>query len=342
MKKWLVTHLTIIFGILLSIGSFNYLMDPLWCFSHQHFLQSHQGSFNERQQKVNLIHFHSFDYNALLIGSSRMTVHNPATLPENIKAFNIAFDAMRLYEFNEYIEYAKKANKKDFEYIIIGLDFVTIIGKDPNQLPLNTYQKTTLSPGYRYKMLLGYDTLVRSLKNLRNHLMGGVKNKFKTYDENYVAHAFLRKPDEIQTIITNYTESMSMENIKYDRTNYLDAIRTLKRNNPNTRFIVFTTPMPAPVVNKLLSSPNNQRTFNLWVNDIYREFGPFWHFFSTNMITQNYPLYFVDEAHYTSEVANCINQKLFHESCQNALFKDFGLYITSPDTLNTVIQKPIP
>jgi hypothetical protein len=324
-KKWVQTTLFLAFSTLITIGGFNYFMDPLWCFSHQNSLQSHQESFNERQQKLNLMHFNDFHYDGLFLGSSRVTIHNPSTIKQG-KTFNMALDAMRPYEFNEYVEYAKTLNKKEFEYIIIGLDFL-YVGSNPNQFNIKSYLENTTSMGYRYKSLFSYDTLNRSIKNIKNSAFGRHKKRFKTYDQHHIAHAYTKEPQVVQGAIDGYMQSMSDTPFVYDRENYLKAIQELKKNNPRTKFVVFTTPLPEPLLEKILKSPKNRALLNTWLSDIHQEFGPFLHLFYSNTVTQNYTTYFADEAHYTSEVAECINHKIMGESCSNPAFDTFGIVV---------------
>ena len=336
MKKWLRIYLTALFGILASIGVFNYFMDPLWCFSHKNSFQSCQGSFNERQQKLNLMHFQPFNYDGLFIGSSRITIHDPSTLSIHGKTFNLALDAMYPNEFNEYIEYAKKRNQQDFKYIIIGLDFVAV-GKNQYPSSINEYLKKTTSSYYKYKTLFSYDSLNRSIKNFKYSVSGKYKKSFKTYDQNHIAHTHSKGPQAVEEIITTYV-TKPRENLIYDRVNYINIIQQLKVNNPNTKFIVFTTPLPEPELNQLLKTQAEQDTLHQWLTDIYHEFGPFWHFLNTNVVTQKYKYYFVDDAHYTSEIANCINRKISNQECKNPAFKNFGIYISNQNTLDAVTK----
>lgn len=337
MKKWLKIYLTVLFGILISVSLFNYLMDPLWCFSHKNHFQSAQGTFNERQQKINLMYFQPFKYDGLFLGSSKITIHDPTIISHHGKIFNLAFDGMRPYEFNEYIEYAKKLNHKEFKYIIIGLDF-THIEKNPNEFHINKYLKNTTSAGYRYKILFSYDTFIRSIKNFKYSVFKKHNNGFKSYDQNHIAHAYKKDPQYVHSLIQESVISMKNSDLIYDRNNYLKAIEQLKQNNPNTKFIIFTTLLPYPILHKLFESKTNQLTFELWLNDIYNEFGPFWHFLYKNQIIYDYEKYFVDPAHYTSEVANCINNKIITKECENPSFKNFGIYISDQKVLHSLEQ----
>ena len=58
------------------ISAFVYFMDPYWTFSHSHKFNSLQNSTNEREQKSSLLYFQHKQYNALLLGTSRVTFIN--------------------------------------------------------------------------------------------------------------------------------------------------------------------------------------------------------------------------------------------------------------------------
>jgi hypothetical protein len=309
-------------------------MDPLWCYNHQNSLQAHQEGFNERQQKINLIHFSkSFNYDSLILGSSRVSVHNPHLI-NSTKAFNLAINGMQPYEFNDYIEYAKIKNGKEFKYIILGLDF-TSIDYSAKRHEIDPFIQTTDSWLYRYKALLSYDTLAISLKNFRNTALGKYKKRFKTYNQEHIAFAYRKNPKDVKKDIDESAIALRKKRMVYKRVEYNDVLNELKKNNPHTQFIIFTTPLPSVRIQALLSSSHNREIYTLWLMDIVNIFGSAYHFFYLNDVTQNYPSTFVDEGHYTSEIADCIDAKIYDKSCANDNYKDFGLFL-SPDNIQKI------
>lgn len=326
MKQWIVFNFLFLIFLVISIFSFNYWIDPLWCFEHKNSLQAHQEGFNERQQKINLIHFNpDFNYDALILGSSRVTIHN-SHLIKSVKTFNLAINGMQPYEFNDYIEYAKRKNQKDFKYIILGLDFSSL-GNSAQPSKIDSYIKITNIPLYRYKTLLSYDTLNISLKNFRNTAFGKYKKRFKTYDQNYIAYAYQKDPESVKNSIQNSLLNLKNPDINYQRSEYLQILNQLKKNNPHTQFIIFTTPLPEPLMTKMLLSSHNRQVYTLWLLDLVNTFGSAYHFFYLNNVTKNYTSTFVDEGHYTSEVGNCIDEKLFNHTCKDDKYNDFGIII---------------
>lgn len=338
MKKWLKNNLFLFGGILVSIAGLNYFMDPLWCFGHKHSLQAHQEGFDERQQKLNLIYYHPFKYDGLILGSSRVTLHDPRSFG-NVKIFNMAVDGMRPYEFDSYIEYAKKRNGGDFKYIILGLDFMAIEDTD-DAYTIATRIAQTETFFYRYQTLIAYDTLNRSIRNFKNSAMGKYKKRFKTYNESHIASSHHASADIVKEKVENYRQSIVNKKIAYRRKEYLKTLETLRQHNPNTRFVVFTTPLPEPLIRTLFDVKENQETFRIWMKDIFTLFGSYYSFYSINPVTQDYTSTFMDAGHYYPEIGECIDQKIFHSPCSIKEHEKFGDLVTS-ENLDRVIAKTL-
>lgn len=334
-SKWINYTLSLFIGIISLITLFNYLMDPLWCFNHHFSFQNHQEAFNERQQKINLIKFNSFNYNALLLGSSRVTVHNVSLNP--VKTFNLAINGMKQNEFNGYIQYAKQRNNKAFEYIILGLDLTAIQNSDP----INTadfYLKTSSTPFYRYKTLLSYDTFTVSMKNFRNSAFNKYKKRFKTYNQDHIAITSSKNSNQVIEIISQSLKKPTLK-LSYNRDAYLSLLKQLKQNNPSSKFIVFTTPLPAPLLKNILQNKDNKAIYDLWLQDLVKEFGHIYHFCYINEITEGYPTTFVDEGHYTSEIGNIIDQKIMGKKIMNSKYKNFGILLDQKNIINFIHYK---
>jgi len=336
MKKWLKINTTFLISSLLILGSFNYFMDPLWCFQHKNFLQSKREGFNERQQKINLLHFNNQNYQGLILGSSRVTVHQGRTFYP-LKILNLAADGMQPYEFEGYIQYAKMIHKSDLDYIILGLDLLPA-GISDDDYNITTYINNSNAYFYRYKMLLSNDATEISVKNFRNSFFHRYKKRFKTYDEDHIAATYSKAPAEVEKIVKNYVAIIKNEKMSYKRDKYIQILTQLKKNNPNTKFIIFTTPLPEPILNTLLQDQNNKDLYDQWLYDITKIFGSVYHFCYSNDITKDYQNTFVDEGHYTTEVGNCINNKIFNLPCKLNGSDDFGKLLTI-EKFNLMVEK---
>ena len=160
--------LSIVF--LSTIAFFNFFIDPYWTFSNSHKLNSLQKSSNEREQKSNLLYFQDKQYDSLLLGTSRVTFLNQNDF-KNMNVFNYSFSLSNPNNLNEYIEFAKKENKKDFKYIIIGLDFLgTNKNAKENQNPKEIFNDVR-SFFYRYKLLLSIDSFKLSIENIKRSIL---------------------------------------------------------------------------------------------------------------------------------------------------------------------------
>ena len=67
-----------IYYVVGGAASFIYYIDPMWTFNHKNAHNDVQTVIDERQQKANAMHFQPFDYDTLLIGSSRVYVYQSA------------------------------------------------------------------------------------------------------------------------------------------------------------------------------------------------------------------------------------------------------------------------
>ena len=106
-KKFIITVLSIVSTFIILAGSFIYYIDPLWLFSSSNKYNDVQVAINERQQKMNHIQFQPFEYDNLLLGSSRSTYINQYDF-ENMNVYNFAVSNISVREYNAFIEFAKK------------------------------------------------------------------------------------------------------------------------------------------------------------------------------------------------------------------------------------------
>lgn len=313
MKKWVYLFITILFVILTLIGIFNYIIDPLWTFSHKNRLQSHQEGFDERQQKLNLIYFNNFNYDGVLLGSSRVTLHDVNTFKDK-NIFNLAVDGMRPYEYNSFIEYAKKRNKKDFEYIILGLDFIAINDFVKNY---SIKSKINITEGsfYRYKTLFSYDNTLKSIRNIKN--IKKYKKRFKTYNQNYVASSFVANGKVVEEKVFNYIKNTKDKEIEYKREEYINTLKEIIKNNPNSKIIIFSTPLPSPLIKSIFKNEKNRISYINWMKDLVSISAYFYSFFDVDNVSNDYKNTFMDSGHYYPFIGNCINQKIFDLECSS-------------------------
>lgn len=328
-KKWLIKTALLSFSILLFIGSFNYFIDPLWMFNHSHEYNDIQEAFNERQQKTNDITFHDFNFDSLLLGSSRSTYINQNEF-RGYNAYNYSVSSMSVQEYNDFTEYAKSVKGSDFDTIFIGLDF--FVTSKARQLEDPTvYINQANQFFYRYKTLLSADTFFHSIKNAiasyKDISFVRHYNRENIANVNKKNHEIERR---IENTVTNYKETFYGKTYEYNE-DYVDILNELKLNNRNTQFVVFTTPVSAPLFNALVES-NRLNDYKRWLKDVISVFGEVHHFMYINSVTEDISNYY-DGHHFYPSIGTLIAHKLINYPNPN-LPKDFGVILTE-ENINT-------
>ncbi|NLJ71724.1 MAG: hypothetical protein GX333_01775 [Syntrophomonadaceae bacterium] len=322
-KSWFFSTLLIIALPLLVVASFNYYIDPLWNFNCNNKYNNKQMPFNERQQKTNYITFHKFDYDSLILGSSR-TTYIKQTDFVGLNAYNYAVNNMLIDEYYDYIEYAKKVKGSDFDYIIIGLDFyASNKNLDKEFAEPAHYIANTNQFGYRFTSLISRDTLDYAKQNYAAALeenpinytynRENIKSLFKVSEEESVAN--------IETTLNTYRTKIYAN---YEYTNVREMLEKIKNSNPNTRFIIFTTPVNHKLYNLMLELDLSTHYQQL-INDVVEVFGEVYDFNYPNAITTDDRNYF-DGSHFYPEIGTLIAHRISNLSTE--LATDFGTLIT--------------
>lgn len=324
--------LSIIF--LSIIAFFNFFIDPYWTFSHSHKLNSLQKSSNEREQKSNLLHFQNKQYDSLLLGTSRVTFLNQNDF-KNMNVFNYSFSLSNPNNLNEYIEFAKKENKKDFKYIIIGLDFLgTNKNAKENQNPKEIFNDVR-SFFYRYKLLLSIDSFKLSIENMKRSILNRAGGR--SYNRENIAFTTNFDPSEVKEKVENISIEEQDGNLKnYEfNDNYKMVLENIKKSNPNSKFIVFTTPVSVPYLNRIIKK-GFYNSYKKWLKQSVEVFGQVTHFMNKNSITNGYSKYFMDYHHIYPEYSSLVINKLQDINTTTSP-KDFGILLNK-DNINTYLK----
>ncbi len=322
-KKWLWMTLSLILLPLIAIAGFNFYIDPLWNFGHAHRYNRIQASFDERQQKTNWVTFGSFDYDSLILGSSRTTYISQYDFP-GCKAYNYSVSNMLLDEYYDYVEYAKARKGREFELIIIGLDFYASNQNLKREFhEPSFYIEQAHEFGYRYKTLLSRDVLQYSWQNFQASRQGQPQNF--AYDRRNIKTLNLvsagEKKSKIEATVDKYRRDI------YANYHYVDVkgiLSHLKESNPHTRFIVFTTPISQPLYELMLEEglyPYYQR----WLYDCVEVFGEVYNFMGPNSITSDLDNYY-DASHVYPHIGTLIAHRVMN-SPDPRIPEDFGVLI---------------
>jgi hypothetical protein len=326
-KKWLKKYLSTLFILLSLIGGLNLFMDPFWCYPIDHPFNNIQKGSNERQQKSNQLYFLSKQYDSLLIGSSRTTYMNRHDF-EKMDVFNYAAPGMRPQEYRTFLNFAINDCEQPIQNIIIGMDFFGFL--DYGAFMFNDAPgvvKNSKSSLYRYKILLSYDATLTSFKNLRDYMNSKIPPD--RYNRDNVKSSFVRPVDS-----TNIDQRIYQDALRYAREEYSShpnpeynmIINQLKNQFRNQNFIIFTTPVSAPLFQQLIQTGHYENYEN-WLRSLVKTFGKVHHFMYLNSVANNYNRYFADCNHGYTDTYTLIAHKISEK--ENALIpKDFGMILT--------------
>ena len=346
-KKWVRLFLSTVLAVIALFALFNYTIDPLWTFCHSNRYNNAQPGFNERQLKSNRAYFCGLEqYDALLLGSSRVTYINQHDF-KTMKVFNYAGVSMYPVEYRKWIAQAKKIKGEHFKTILIGVDFW-----GSNDGPFGKQQmKSTPQPShyldittsfmYRYKMLFTMDTLDKSIEAIEHSKNLGTTDYTRDNVKQTIRISDTRKQQAVNSQISLYRNLFYGKGYHYN-TKIKHYFETIKKENPNTRFIIFTTPISVDLF-KILVQSNRLPDYKKWMTMLVDAFGEVYDFMGVNTITEN-PENYADLHHFYPEFGTLIADRV--TSVPNStLPKDFGILLnkqnlkTHFDNIDAQVEK---
>lgn len=317
-KTWIVVTLALSLVIPGLTAGINYCMDPLWCFSLSHRYNQKQDDFNERQQKTNYITYHDFNYDALIIGSSTSTNINQHKF-KGLSVYNYAINALQPLEYPDYIAYARKRNDREFSHLFIGLDFMFTAELDPPPFKAEKIFEDTLSPLYRIKTLVSLSTLKYSRRNFMNYLYG----RHIYYDRSNVKYSTMLTREAAEFNMARLMQHIEKSDQKYSFNNYRnnrdyhEILKTIRDQNPNTRFVIFTTPVIQSFMT-IMVRQNLLDEYEQWIRDIVDVYGECYNFMLPTMMTKDPVKYFHDPNHYYPFVADMMIDAMYNSKNPDA------------------------
>jgi hypothetical protein len=330
-KKWLAGLLASLALLLIALAVFNWAVDPLWCFGHPHWFTHMQKPFNERHQKTNHLTFVKDGYyDAVIVGNSRTSLINQNDFG-GMRAYNYSVPGMTAYEFGDYLNYFRKRNGAP-KTIIMGIDFDDTNDKlqFPTQRP-DYYITTAESPLYRYKELFTYDTFRYSRENL-------TIDKFIKHNA-HGGGAIIYNNDNVATLLPPLDEARRQEYIKREignlkasyrtgyhyRTDLAESLKQIKDENPQSRFIAFSTP-----VSKLyfcaMVDEGKLPDYKRWLREMVGVYGEVWSFQDLNSVTIDYHKNYSDSHHYYPYVGTMVAHRITGVS-DSSIPADFGVLV---------------
>jgi len=329
-QKWVRLFLSIVLSIISLFALFNYTIDPLWTFCHSNKYNNAQPGFDERQLKTNRAYFCGLEqYDALLLGSSRTTYINQHDF-KTMNVFNYSGVAMYPSEYQNWIAQAKKIKGESFKTIIIGVDFFGSNGGSFGQMQMSQtpkpshYLDITTSFMYRYKMLFTMDTLYKSIEAIEHSKNLGTVDYTRDNVKQTIRISKERKQQALNHQIGLYTHSVYGKSYKFNK-KLRDYFEQMKKDNPKSDFIIFTTPINIDMF-KILVQSNRLEDYKKWLSLLVDVFGEVYDFMGVNSITKNRNNY-ADLHHFYPEFGELIADRVTGVK-NDKLPDDFGILVT--------------
>ena len=341
MKNFWRRRILLIMGTALFVCALvaipNYIVDPFWCFQHEVPFGRYQTMFDERQQKTNYLAFRDVDFDTVMLGNSRVTYMDPRDVPG--RAFNYATSSMKPYEFLPYLRFAARRSASPLNTIILGMSFVDTNAN--SRLSFDSpeeYIARATSWGFRYKSLLNVELLRHSVASIRRELRGNYHDSYVREGREIVSKQMkLPVPEALRR--SEIEENLAVYRARaygkdYEYLDNRQVYTELKNAFPSSRFLVFSTPVSAHLLN-LLVEQGLFDDYTRWVADLVEVFGEVWNFMYYNEITTDDTNY-KDAHHYTPQIGGKILQKMYGKSDENR-HHDFGVRVI-PDNLDAHLQ----
>jgi hypothetical protein len=311
-----------------AIAGFNALIDPLWFFRHEHALNRVQAGFDERAQKTNWLRARPGRFDAVLLGSSRVTyVDQNDFVPRRL--FNHAANAMWPQEYRPYLDHFARLNGPP-ELVVLGVDFHMSRHLRPGG-PRDpaAYLERAGDPRYLVSSLLSFDLSGRSLRVVaRSAGLLGPAEGLDRYDRRNV-----RRFDE--AIDDAYRAREVLADLELFRAELYAGYRYnedlprlwrgLREAYPRARFLVFTTPVAEPMFAQLVQE-GRLDAYERWLADLTTAFGEVWDFMGVNSVTSD-PAQYRDAQHFHPRVGRLIADRLLGRPLPPR-HADFGRRVT--------------
>jgi len=319
--------------LIVPIPLLNYLVDPYWCFNHEILIGRYQAGFDERQQKTNFLTFNNHAYDTFIFGNSRVTYTDPRDVPG--KAFNFSTSSMRSSEFLPYLRFASERNPQTISTVILGVSFYETNEATPETFsPPEYYIERSASFGYRYRTLFSMSLFRRSLSNIKRGLL--TQERQDAYDRKTgeVSSRQMSLPTPKEDLLNAIAENVVWyREHAYGRNyEYLDLRPTfaeLEGAFPDTRFIVFTTPVSSHLL-RVLVEGGRLDDYTRWISGLVEVFGEVWNFMYFNDVTDD-DFNYKDAHHYSPHVCRAIIRKAYGLPRDDE-FEEFGVKVT-PENL---------
>ena len=309
-KKWIKIYSFFIFISIMVIGFINYIIDPMWMFKHSYKFNNLQNAFNEKILKTYYLNNNYTKFNSLLIGSSRTTYYNQNRF-NNMHVFNYAISGGKPYEYIDFINYYSK--KSEMKYLILGLDFRDCkldVGEnkskriDKNKTLLSNIDNNVFIIDF-IKNYLTFDMLKYSITNVYRAIKH--KTYHRSYNRNNIALSDKVSEKEVEKLALIRSKTYYANTLSYDN-NISNVFRKIQIDHPNTKIIVYTTPLSKPFLDYIFSNKELKMYYFRWIKDLVNSFDEIYFTTYYNSLSLNYKHYSMDGDHFYPSVGKELTQ----------------------------------
>jgi hypothetical protein len=268
-RRQVFLFLVLLLGLLGCTASVVAYFDPLWCTGITHEANRITPVIDARLQKTSrLIRGHN-DYDALVMGSSRVEQFRQKDFAP-LRVFNYAFPSVYPDEYEDYLDLFLRYNRGGARLVFLGLDFYgTNVRAFEHARPPSYYIGTCVSPFYPLRTFISGDALHYALRMARK------SNDIFSYDRLSL--------DKITKVVSREeSDRLRQEQLDhYGKTNYGDYVynpdyhrilQNLKERHPDLRFVVFTTPETVDLF-RVLIAKGRFGDYERWLKDVVDVFG---------------------------------------------------------------------
>lgn len=323
-KRFVKSFFTVLILSTAFIATVNFIVDPLWTFKTTQNIDIKQKDFNERIQKTNYLAFKDNNFNAVLLGNSRVTYIDQNDFDLGFKIYNYAVNAMPLSEYEAVIDNFIKLTNNEPELIILGVEPFNL-GENNQEVLKEAFLNTT-DISYRFKRLVSMDTFWFSCKNLYLTFKlnsGKIDRKQRYYNKT------LEKGTKLQNNVSNknFIEIDSVSKVDFLNEKSFDIYKKLKQKYSNSEFIIFTMPVHSTVFNQWIKDEKFIKDYSVWLKGLVATFGKVTHFLYDSSVSESYYNFF-DPFHFYPNVGKKIAQKV-----------SYGDNFSKNDTFGIILTK---
>lgn len=329
-KKWLNIFLLLTFFSIGFVGLINYIVDPLWIFNHSNKLNKLQVGFNERMSKSSYIKYHDNvlkDKNTLLLGASTSTYFDENKFP-GYSVYNYSVSSGSPHEYETFTNFAESVKKEKFDNIMIGLDFDMYFSQKEVLFDINDFNYNKIE--FAFKQYLSLDTFGFAFENIIRSLNNTTMNR--SYTRNNIVIVDKLTENEVNKIVENSLIGYMNDSIVNPK--YFSTLQNYKNKYNNRNFIVYTTPLAKPFLNKIYSDSKLKAEYIQWVSGLVEVFGEIYFFTLPSEFSENYLSDSNDGVHFYPEIGEKIGDIIFNKKMKD----DLGIVITRDNINENIIS----